>query len=55
MIYTILADEVQINGPVHALSIVAKTLQEFMDMDDTDEPSPACRGGDGSLPSKHTK
>lgn len=43
----------QLDGPVHALSIVAKTPAQWEAMLDAGqkvEPSPACRGGDGSLP-----
>ena len=43
----------QLDGPVHALSIVAKTpaqWQAMLDAGEKIEPSPACRGGDGSLP-----
>eukprot|EP00545_Synedropsis_sp_CCMP1620_P001885 CAMPEP_0119003612 /NCGR_PEP_ID=MMETSP1176-20130426/667_1 /TAXON_ID=265551 /ORGANISM="Synedropsis recta cf, Strain CCMP1620" /LENGTH=118 /DNA_ID=CAMNT_0006955229 /DNA_START=103 /DNA_END=459 /DNA_ORIENTATION=+ len=50
----ILADELQ--GPVHALSIVAKTPKQWKVMQEKEtiiEPSPSCRGGDGSLPPKH--
>lgn len=32
---------------VHALSIVAKTPQQWQDMDGQIEPSPKCRGGFG--------
>jgi stress-induced morphogen len=53
----ILADELE--GPVHALSIVAKTPQQWKTMQEKDgaaiDPSPSCRGGDGSLPPKHAK
>jgi BolA-like protein 1 len=45
----------QLNGPVHALSIVAKTpaqWQKMIDAGETVGSSPACRGGDGSLPSR---
>jgi BolA-like protein 1 len=59
MIHTALKE--QLEGPVHALSIVAKTpLQwEAMQSDSKDgivriHPSPDCRGGDGSLPKKGT-
>jgi len=41
-------------GPLHALSIVAKTPAQWQDMVARGEPrmapSPNCRGGDGSLP-----
>lgn len=46
----------QLAGPVHALSIVAKTPQQWQEMVNnnngavTIEPSPNCQGGDGSLP-----
>ena len=45
----------QLEGPVHALSIVAKTPAQWQKMMDAGEkvgPSPTCRGGDGSLPSR---
>jgi BolA-like protein 1 len=45
----------QLEGPVHALSIVAKTpvqWQKMVDAGETVGSSPACRGGDGSLPSR---
>lgn len=53
MVNTALAE--QLDGPVHALSIVAKTpaqWQAMLDAGQKVEPSPACRGGDGSLASK---
>jgi acid stress-induced BolA-like protein IbaG/YrbA len=45
----------QLEGPVHALSIVTKSPEQWQSMLDqgkTIEPSPKCRGGDGSLPRK---
>eukprot|EP00544_Gedaniella_sp_CCMP2646_P004714 CAMPEP_0202481212 /NCGR_PEP_ID=MMETSP1361-20130828/886_1 /ASSEMBLY_ACC=CAM_ASM_000849 /TAXON_ID=210615 /ORGANISM="Staurosira complex sp., Strain CCMP2646" /LENGTH=123 /DNA_ID=CAMNT_0049108709 /DNA_START=228 /DNA_END=599 /DNA_ORIENTATION=+ len=45
-----LSEELQ--GPVHALSIVAKTPQQWESSNQEIEPSPSCRGGDGSLPPK---
>ena len=45
----------ELDGPVHALSIAAKTPAQWQTMMETGqsiEPSPACRGGDGSLPPK---
>ncbi|KAL3276802.1 hypothetical protein HHI36_012165 [Cryptolaemus montrouzieri] len=45
LIYNLLKDELQ-NG-VHALSIVAKTSQEWDAMDKNIGPSPNCRGGFG--------
>jgi stress-induced morphogen len=52
---SILADELA--GPVHALSIVAKTPAQWQHMQDGGltklPPSPNCQGGDGSLPKKH--
>lgn len=52
----ILAEELE--GPVHALSIVAKTPTQWKSMQEKKvviDPSPSCRGGDGSLPPKHAK
>ena len=53
-VHTVLEEELA--GPVHALSIVAKTPSQWHDMIQsgtaTIQPSPKCRGGDGSLPSK---
>lgn len=48
----------ELDGPVHALSIVAKTPTQWHVMEETGastniEASPSCRGGDGSLPPKH--
>jgi len=47
----------QLAGPVHALSIVAKTPAQWQTMVDegntTIESSPKCRGGDGRLPKKN--
>jgi BolA-like protein 1 len=53
LVNTILAEELK--GPVHALSIVAKTPNQWLQQNNTTviEPSPACRGGDGSLPPKN--
>ena len=45
----------QLEGPVHALSIVAKTPSQWEAMlqeGKTISASPKCRGGDGSLPPK---
>uniref|UniRef100_A0A7R9ZT94 BolA-like protein n=1 Tax=Craspedostauros australis TaxID=1486917 RepID=A0A7R9ZT94_9STRA len=53
LINTALAEEME--GPVHALSIVAKTPTQWEKMiaDGKAIPaSPSCRGGDGSLPKK---
>ena len=54
LVNSALSDELE--GPVHALSIVAKTPSQWEKMvaDGNSEiaPSPNCRGGDGSLPSK---
>lgn len=55
-----LKEEVAANGPVHALSIIAMTPEKWNELlknkgggvDDVVGPSPKCRGGDGSLPSK---
>lgn len=38
--------------PVHALSIVAKTPAQWEKAAGKVDKSPACRGGDGSLPPK---
>ncbi len=56
MINSILAEELE--GPVHALSIVAKSPSQWEKLAQqhngaeniTITPSPNCRGGDGSLP-----
>jgi len=43
----------ELDGPVHALSIIAKTPTQYeaMQRNGAKIPaSPACRGGDGSLP-----
>lgn len=45
----ILAEELE--GPVHALSIVAKSPSQWAKSNAV-SPSPTCRGGDGSLPKK---
>lgn len=45
IIYKLLSEEMK-NG-VHALSIVAKTLDEWDTSDKNLEPSPNCRGGFG--------
>lgn len=58
MVNSILADEIAHEGPVHALSIVAKTTTQWEGMlrkgngNVVIEKSPNCRGGDGSLPSR---
>jgi stress-induced morphogen len=52
----ILKEELQ--GPVHALSIVTKTPEQWKSMQESGSgsaeigASPSCRGGDGSLPPK---
>lgn len=54
LVNEVLRDEIA--GPVHALSIVAKSPKQWEDMKAEGKvipPSPTCRGGDGSLPSKH--
>lgn len=61
LINSILAEEIATDGPVHALGIVAKTPEQWIKMTQehggedkiTLDPSPNCRGGDGSL-SKRT-
>jgi stress-induced morphogen len=46
----------ELEGPVHALSIIAKTPDQWQTMIDSGKvtipESPSCRGGDGSLPPK---
>ena len=47
--------EEELNSPVHALSIVAKSPSQWESMIAAGKsipPSPNCRGGDGSLPPK---
>lgn len=51
----ILKEELQ--GPVHALSIVTKTPEQWKSMQESGAEigaSPKCRGGDGSLPPRGT-
>jgi BolA-like protein 1 len=61
LVNTILADELSQSGPIHALSIVAKTPAQWQQQQQqngtttTIEPSPPCLGGDGSLPPKNLK
>lgn len=63
MINAILSQELTSKGgPVHALSIVAKSPSQWSKMmeenptgDVVIESSPRCRGGDGSLPSSSSK
>ena len=52
LINAALAEE--LDGPVHALSIVAKTPKQW-EKNSTIAPSPNCQGGDGSLPKKNSK
>lgn len=62
MVNTILSDEIATEGPVHALSIVAKNPAQWERMVEKSKAegendvnvgaSPSCRGGDGSLPPK---
>jgi len=46
----------ELEGPVHALSITAKTPSQWQAAIENGTavipPSPSCRGGDGSLPPK---
>jgi BolA-like protein 1 len=49
LINTALKEE--LDGPVHALSIVAKSPSQWSANSEI-TPSPNCKGGDGSLPSK---
>lgn len=47
----------ELSGPIHALSIVAKTPDQWLKMKNNGESvkaSPSCQGGDGSLPPKNT-
>ena len=57
MVNSALKDELE--GPVHALSIIAKDVAQFNKLGGPAKylvpPSPSCRGGDGSLPSKNKK
>jgi BolA-like protein 1 len=46
-----LAEELSSDGPVHALSIVAKSPAQWQ-VDASVPASPNCQGGDGSLPKK---
>lgn len=60
LVNTILADELSQSGPIHALSIIAKTpaqwyQQQQQNSATTIEPSPPCLGGDGTLPPKNAK
>jgi stress-induced morphogen len=41
----------ELEGPVHALSIVAKSPSQW-EASSSIPPSPSCKGGDGSLPPK---
>ncbi len=62
LVNSILKDEIATEGPVHALSIVAKTpeqwqWQKMAELSNGEEnisigTSPNCRGGDGSLPKR---
>mmetsp|Transcript_23451 Transcript_23451/g.34586 ORF Transcript_23451/g.34586 Transcript_23451/m.34586 type:complete len:176 (+) Transcript_23451:378-905(+) len=55
MINGVLSEEIR--GPVHALSIVAKTPEQWEKLKsegkDKIGASPSCRGGDGSLPQRN--
>eukprot|EP00559_Dactyliosolen_fragilissimus_P009320 CAMPEP_0184855576 /NCGR_PEP_ID=MMETSP0580-20130426/780_1 /TAXON_ID=1118495 /ORGANISM="Dactyliosolen fragilissimus" /LENGTH=114 /DNA_ID=CAMNT_0027350125 /DNA_START=146 /DNA_END=490 /DNA_ORIENTATION=+ len=56
MVNSLLSDEIASEGPIHALSMVCKTPQEWDKMVHQGQgkisPSPKCQGGDGSLPTK---
>lgn len=61
MVNGILSDELSTDGPVHALSIVAKTPEQWEKLQQESEdgkvvisPSPNCKGGDGSLPKRNS-
>jgi stress-induced morphogen len=43
----------ELEGPVHALSIIAKAPSQWENMSKIVPASPACKGGDGSLPPKN--
>lgn len=58
LVNSILKAEIETGGPVHALSIVAKTPKQWEAMASDNNgvvigPSPSCRGGDGSLPKRN--
>lgn len=60
LVNSILVDELSQSGPIHALSIVAKTPAQWLQQQQqngttTIEPSPPCLGGDGTLPPKNSK
>ena len=42
----------ELDGPVHALSIIAKSPAQW-EKSQSVPPSPNCQGGDGSLPKKN--
>ena len=53
----VLRDEIATDGPVHALSIIAKSPKQWKAMMSEGKmvpPSPSCRGGDGTLPSQNS-
>jgi BolA protein len=50
LINATLAEELE--GPVHALSIVAKSPEQW-EQNQSITPSPNCKGGDGSLPKRN--
>ncbi len=62
LVNSILKDEIATEGPVHALSIVAKTPEQWQKLAEqsngeeniTIGASPNCRGGDGSLPKRNS-
>mmetsp|Transcript_112945 Transcript_112945/g.326278 ORF Transcript_112945/g.326278 Transcript_112945/m.326278 type:complete len:142 (+) Transcript_112945:77-502(+) len=51
LINSALAEELE--GPVHALSIVAKSPSQW-EKNQVVPPSPNCKGGDGSLPKRNS-
>lgn len=61
LVNSILAVEIATDGPVHALSIVAKTPEQWSTLQQDNggegnivfDSSPNCRGGDGSLPKRN--
>lgn len=51
LINSLLAEELSSEGPIHALSITAKTVVQW-EKSAAVHKTPPCLGGDGSLPSR---